>query len=271
MFSDKNSRLYKFLILFISVLMCLGLFLKFTFWNERLMLFVHSNQMLPEKFWMALTVSGSAWVGFLLVSILDRKYRVYSLAAIYSLIIGGLIVTFLKKIIAAPRPLSVLNEQQLHVIGQYLYGFNSTPSGHAVSIMATVTMLVFMLRSNRVESLLYSLLMIFLGCIAAWSRVVVAAHWPADVCIGASLGILVALISLKLANCYIARYGRQSLYWVVSLELVVGAYAILEKTGYPDMFYFQWIFFCFAILSVLLRFDRIRLFINTLITLHQCQ
>jgi membrane-associated PAP2 superfamily phosphatase len=68
-------------------------------------------------------------------------------------------------------------------------------SGHAMTIAATIALAMYMTRHFKHRRPLWVALVV-LGVLIALSRVVVGAHWPADVLVGSGLGILVALLAI---------------------------------------------------------------------------
>jgi undecaprenyl-diphosphatase len=241
----------------IAGLLATGLILQHTPWNLALMVSARADDWLPPYLWMSITVLGTGWVAILLVSMLDRHTSLCSLSALGALIVGGLLVTQIKHWVPSPRPLRVLGSESLSVIGQQLSGMNSMPSGHALCAMAAVTVMILFVRAHRGRSWAIPLLLLALGLLVSWSRVAVGAHWPADVCVGAALGIATGLLCWEFSLLCQRRWGTLSPKIPILFEGLVAAYAPFEKNGYPQAQPLLWIIIGAAIVSVACRLYRL--------------
>jgi undecaprenyl-diphosphatase len=100
--------------------------------------------------------------------------------------IGGAATHGFKNLIAATRPAAALGIDQIVVIGGPLL-YKAMPSGHAVTAFTVATLISLDARLSRP----WRLAVWALAFAVALSRVAVGAHWPADICAGAALGVLV--------------------------------------------------------------------------------
>jgi membrane-associated phospholipid phosphatase len=234
-----------------------GLILHNTPWNLELMIWARTGSWLPPYLWMSITVLGTGWVAILLVSMLDRHTSLCSLSALGALILGGLLVTLIKHWIPSPRPLRVLGIQSMQVIGQYLSGMNSMPSGHALCAMAAVTVMILFLRSSGRGVAGITLLLLASGLLVSASRVAVGAHWPADVFVGAALGVATGLLCWKFSLLCQQRWGTLSPKIPIFFECLVVCYAPFEKNAYPEVQPLLWFIIAAAIISVACRLYRL--------------
>ena len=120
-----------------------------------------------------------------------EKYFEIAKLCLYALILSGIIAGLVKLTFHSPRPFTILeNVRQLAVPTEP----NSFPSGHSASTLAVVTVLVWMLRENKVIVVLLALFAFLIG----FSRVYIGLHYPLDVLTGALIGIISGIIVLKL-------------------------------------------------------------------------
>ncbi len=124
-----------------------------------------------------------------------RKVAILGLAALF---ISNVIVYSLKFIIAEPRPFLTLHNVDLLVTESEAYSF---PSGHTASSFAAATIIGLKYKFNFREKsygLIYPLLA-FAGVIG-FSRIYIGVHYPLDVLFGAIVGIVSALLTLKVED-----------------------------------------------------------------------
>jgi membrane-associated phospholipid phosphatase len=163
--------------------------------NQAWLLQVHASALGPDELWSFLTQFGEGGAAFLLLIVAAQFAPYASAVVIKSFLVGSLLSPALKSLTAVPRPLAALDASLLQPIGSPPAGSNSMPSGHAMTIAAAISLAIYMSRHAKHRSLLWVGLVLF-GSLVAFSRVVVGAHWPADVLVGSGLGILVALLAL---------------------------------------------------------------------------
>ena len=109
----------------------------------------------------------------------------------------GFLVPWLKETFGFPRPLAALGRELVTVVGPPAQE-GSFPSGHT-----TFVFLICVALSPGVPRILKWVLWIFAAAVAL-SRIVVGAHFPADVLGGAVLGVAFALV-LRLALAGLTR------------------------------------------------------------------
>jgi undecaprenyl-diphosphatase len=212
-------------------------------WNPVLMLQAHAQAPQPWEvaFWSCATVLGLGWSALILVLASDRGRGTVTALLPASFILGGLLTHVPKVLLAEPRPAATAIYPQLHIIGDAFRGPVSMPSGHALTAAATLVLLWLALPRGR--ALLFKAALVAVAALVAWSRVVVGAHWPADVFVGAGLGLLAAVLAQAIAAARPVRAGfdgfvrrlrsRPGQCWIAVIE-VAGAVGLLhERTGYP--------------------------------------
>lgn len=100
----------------------------------------------------------------------------------------------LKELFSMPRPLSVLGDDVVLILGRRLgkYGF---PSGHTATAFLGAHVMWSWLRERPARWTV-----LFLASLCGLSRIAIGAHWPADVIVGAGLGWCCGGVGLALAR-----------------------------------------------------------------------
>jgi len=124
--------------------------------------------------------------------------RVFA-AAVLAAPVAGLLAQGGKRLFQVPRPLAVLGEGEVHVVGLALSGSNSLPSGHSVTAATCMTVLILALRAERRTPLALAAIVLFGGLVMV-SRIGVGAHWPSDVLLGGACGVLAGCAGVVLAE-----------------------------------------------------------------------
>lgn len=141
-------------------------------------------------FWADTTVLGDTLVMLALLLPFSRHQP----RLVWAVLLGGVVATLwvhgLKNLLALPRPAAVLPPEALNVIGSAYY-HKSFPSGHATTAMLFAASLCLYWRQRWLCTVILPI-----GLLIGISRVMVGAHWPADVLAGVCGGWLAAVIGL---------------------------------------------------------------------------
>jgi membrane-associated phospholipid phosphatase len=148
---------------------------------------------LPSGGLLALTLLGNTVAGVALVSGWVRTRPRVLWAVLFALLPGMAFVRGLKLLFAMPRPPAVLGHDMMLVVGPTYRAF-SFPSGHATTAFAFAAV-VYCLSSRR----WLRNLALALATAVALSRVLVGAHWPLDIMVGAAGGWLVGCLGAWLS------------------------------------------------------------------------
>jgi membrane-associated phospholipid phosphatase len=162
--------------------------------NEQL--FRVLNALLPiQNLWMPLSAIGDGLaVGCVLYIVFRLSSNILAAA-----LIAGLITHFtsqgLKELFAIARPEHTPGFEHIYLLGPQLAADNfSIPSGHAITLLMMGTIIFQQLKLTTVNKLLLVSVLI-LTCL---SRIAVGAHWPADILVGAGLGVLIGAFCCRL-------------------------------------------------------------------------
>lgn len=160
-------------------------------------------------------------------------------AAVLSLVM----VPLLKQYFDAPRPAVILD--YLNIIGEVRHE-HSFPSGHA----ATAFLLAGIIFLSTSKHWLKGLVVVAAAFVAG-SRIMVGAHWPEDVVMGAFVGLLCAYGAVKFVPLIVLSSSvRVKLYLVLFATIVISEF----KNGddFPQYWQVQVIRWSFILLSGLL-------------------
>ena len=170
--------------------------------------------------WTGLSLLGNAWgvlgVTAPLLVLAPRLMWAWLCAAPFAIVFARTGKFFIE----SPRPAAVVDNAQMRIVGETLHNV-SMPSGHTLTAFAVASGLYFAISPERRARHAWLWL---LAAGTGLSRIAVGAHWPGDVAVGASLGMLSGL----LGNLLLARMGPahgQPTHWSLRLVAVLLAFA----------------------------------------------
>lgn len=177
--------------------------------------------------WTGFSLLGNAWgvlgVTAPLLVLAPRLMWAWLCAAPFAVVFARLG----KGLIVSPRPAAEVDNAQMRIVGEALHNV-SMPSGHTLTAFAVASAVYFALpEKGRVRHLW---LFVLAGG-AGLSRIAVGAHWPGDVAVGASLGLLAGMLGVQLLARMDARH-LQPTAWslrLVALLLVATVYTLLTE------------------------------------------
>lgn len=133
-----------------------------------------------------------------------KKIAILGLSALF---IADVTVYVLKYLVAEPRPFLTLTNVELLVPEEHSYSF---PSGHAASSFASAYVIGSKIKityNKNNYGVMY--LMMAFAVLIGFSRIYIGVHYPYDVIVGALVGIISAMMVMKLwNNIYIERISR---------------------------------------------------------------
>jgi len=184
--------------------------------------------------WANLTILGDGLVCASLFLPWIRRHPERVWGGILGALAMVVILQFFKGTWSLPRPLAVLPQETVNVIGPG-HRRGSFPSGHTATAFLFVGIWALSTRSRVV-----SLAILLPGILVGISRMTVGVHWPSDVLAGAALGWTTAWLGLRWAARTpwgMGRIGQR----VTGVLLLASALVLLliYHTGYPGVLTFQ--------------------------------
>lgn len=154
---------------------------------------LHLNPIISNLFIFITSLGdrGYIWIAIGLVFVCSKKYRVYGVILLITLLITALLGEgLLKHLLMRPRPFEVNESLNVLISKPPSYSF---PSGHSASSASAATIIF---QANKKLGM-GAIFLAFLICI---SRIILLVHYPIDVLGGALLGFTVAFIIIKFCN-----------------------------------------------------------------------
>jgi membrane-associated phospholipid phosphatase len=185
-------------------------------------------------FWAHVTILGDGLVCAVLFLPWVRRFPQRIWAGVLAALLMVLILRSFKAFLGLPRPLGVLPEEMVTVIGPG-HRRSAFPSGHAATIALFAG--IWALSTSRRA---LSWLALSLATLVGVSRMAVGVHWPSDVLAGFALGWVSAWIGLRWAAR--APWGTRSPgRYILAGALMISALVLLsiDHTGYPGVLLFQ--------------------------------
>lgn len=109
----------------------------------------------------------------------------------------------LKRLFCVPRPAQIFDDNTFIIVGKKAVGFSSLPSGHAITMITVLTILMFgFMPKSQINKVLYKIIYLIIALILISTRVGVGAHFPLDVIIGGFIGYICALIGIFINQKY---------------------------------------------------------------------
>ncbi len=185
-------------------------------------------------FWAHVTILGDGLVCAVLLLPWIRRNPERVWGGLLGAVLMVVILRVFKELLSLPRPLGVLPEDLVTVIGPG-HRRSSFPSGHTAT-MALFAGVWALSASRRLLSWVALMLAVLVGV----SRMAVGVHWPTDVLGGFALGWISAWIGLRWAaraSWGMGLTGRRILTGTLLISALV--LLIFDHTGYPGVLLFQ--------------------------------
>lgn len=180
------------------------------------------QSVLPGFAWENITFVGDTATALALALLFTFKHPRLTLAILFSAIIGTLLIHGLKGAIQTPRPPAVFSSDVLNIIGPSFKRL-SMPSGHTATAFILAGVLTQCFSQTYAKWLL-----IFGACLIGFSRIACGVHWPADVLMGASLGLCSAWLGLYLSLKVKLHFAA---YLAINILLIISALYLFSFDG----------------------------------------
>lgn len=159
-------------------------------------------------------------------------------------LISALLCSSLKWIFKIPRPAAVFEKDSFVIIGKGYYGHNSLPSGHAITVFTTLTVLVLALMpKNSNLKVIWITMIIGIGTLFSLSRVGIGAHYVLDVVIGSIIGYISGVSGIIVSRHFKlwTFIGRKQYYPLLVILFIVCSLIVIRKMKDDNLpvFYFS--------------------------------
>lgn len=136
------------------------------------------------RFITSLGYNGYLWIGLILILLCFKRTRKAALVAALSLALTFIVVNLIiKPVVARPRPYDAY--PALIPLVDKLKDF-SFPSGHTANGFAAALALFWMLPKK------FTVWLVVLNALIAWTRLYVGVHYPTDVIVGFLISLVIA-------------------------------------------------------------------------------
>jgi membrane-associated phospholipid phosphatase len=213
------------------IFLALALWIWLTNNNTNIFLILNTQPLIFSKashqiFWSNMTLLGDTLVIISILALFIKHHFDWIIAVLVGGTITALFVHFFKWFTDIDRPYAVL-KQTLFLVNNPPIHY-SFPSGHTASIFLLVAIIFFSIKNKIINSLL-----LIIALIIGFSRIMVAAHWPIDVLVGASFGWFGAYLGLILSRKI--QPNKISKIMIHLFILLVSIMLFFHHSGYDDV------------------------------------
>ena len=181
----------------------------------------------PEKLLQTITFMGDGAVCLSIGILFARRCPALIWVMFLAMLVGTLVLHLGKDSFGMMRPPAVLDPDSFNVIGA-AFKNSSFPSGHTFTAFVVGSIGFYFAKTPQVK-----VLALLAASIVGISRVLVGAHWPIDVLVGAGLGMLSVATSLIVANHIHWGMRRFGHLFIITLLLIAVGVMMIEQHGYP--------------------------------------
>lgn len=170
--------------------------------DQQLLIYLNNFGSEPyDKFWLTITKPGNWWplfVFWLVMLIKDYKWKTGLLLFVFICVTAGLsdqLVNLIKYTTARPRPCwqeGVLEQIRILKCSKSF----SFVSGHATTSTFATTFIYLLFRKKYKWTVMFYIYPLLF----AYSRIYMGKHYPVDIVCGYTLGVIEAILYLKLAK-----------------------------------------------------------------------
>jgi membrane-associated phospholipid phosphatase len=253
--STQHSLTSKQILKSVGFILCLSVLISITLvgseLNQKWMLSIHANPLLPAWVWALVNVCGDAWVVLLILLVSERRPGELTSWILKTWLLGAVVVQLIKNIIPIPRPANVLGQDMLSLIDHPPLITGSMPSGHAFAAISCALILgtVFRQRGVRWSNLC---LIAAISGLAAWARVAVGAHWPSDVIVGAGLAFFVVALTFVWEGHHSWNHWfrtKKGAVFLILIHTLIALYLLNPQSESTIVYIFQLSLACLSMLK----------------------
>lgn len=157
----------------------------------------HHRNLFFDKFMPLVTKLGNVgifWIVLACILMVIKKYRKIGIMMFISIFLCALTGNIiLKPLVRRIRPFDLVNFTQLLISAPKDFSF---PSGHTMASFASAAVLFS-------QNKKWGICAFILAFIIGYSRLYLFVHYPSDVVIGAVIGCILGIVSVKLYNKFI--------------------------------------------------------------------
>ncbi|MDY7024937.1 MAG: phosphatase PAP2 family protein [Pseudomonadota bacterium] len=180
--------------------------------------------------WQNITFMGDTLFAYGVLALFIHKQPRMMATAIVTILLGFVIIHGLKNGFDIRRPAGVLDTDTFTILGQVLR-HSAFPSGHSATVFAFAAVISLYYRQHR----WLVMVLIVAASLVALSRVIVGAHWPADIFFGAGLGWLCGLLGYNLTKDKQWPSGQLFQRTFAVLSLIAAVALFFHHGGYPEV------------------------------------
>lgn len=188
------------------------------------MLFVAVNSLLPiSSLWIAITTLGDGAVAGCIFYLLCRKNNDVLAKGLIAAAAGLAASDGLKRLFGIARPEHAADfGSNFHLLAESMAVTSfSMPSGHTIAAFLLGTLLFKYLNLHVAGKIVLGVILLAVGV----SRIALGVHWPADVLVGAGLGIFIGIACIALPIKIKYKWGGV----VVHLLYLIFVVALIHK------------------------------------------
>lgn len=197
---------------FAATLLIISGALLFGFPEQNQSLFLYLNSLFPNRyFWTVITTLGDGAFAGCLFYIIFRKRNDLLVKGVIGALLGLAASHGLKRLFGVTRPEYTEDfKESFHFLAESMAITNySMPSGHTITACMLGVFVLYSVKLTLIGKVAVVLLMAAVGL----SRISLGVHWPADVLVGAGLGILIAIL------CSLLRIEMQNKKAIIAVHL----------------------------------------------------